>query len=354
MIKFGEINGHRALWLDNDLLRISILPDKGADIYELVYLPAGVDFLMKTPSGLKPAGRQSGGSYPQGVSPDFLDNYEGGWQELFPNPGDSVMYAWGGALQDDRQVELPFHGETPLLPWQVIAPSGDVDGLEVVLGVDCVKTPFRLERRMRLFQNAAILEIDGKVTNLSDQAQYFQWGHHIVLGGNFLQAGCRLETPASEITTPDVLYEPETALLAPGQSEPWPYGLTRSGGKRADLGDIPGPEARIHDDVYLTGLRAGWVQVSNPNLQLRFRMEWDPSIFGCIVNWRPLGGADLPPLTGIYGLGIEPWTSRFSLSEAIECGAALRLERRQSLETTLRVIVDPIPPIEETGLAGSR
>jgi len=338
MIRFGEINGHRALWLENDLLRISVLPDKGADIYELIYQPTGVDFLMKTPSGLKPAGRPS----------DFLENYEGGWQELFPNPGDSVIYSWGGVLEEDRRVELPFHGETPLLPWQVITPSGDMDGLEVLLGVDCEKTPFRLDRRMRLSQNAPVLEMDGKVTNLSDHAQYFQWGHHIVLGGNFLQAGCHLETPASEIITPEVLYEPETALLAPGQSEPWPYGLTRDGGKRADLGDIPGPEARIHDDVYLTGLRAGWVDVYNPDLQLRFRMEWDPSVFGCIVNWRPLGGADLPPLTGIYGLGVEPWTSRFSLSEAIERGVALRLEPHQSLETTLRVV------IEEAGPAGIR
>ena len=52
MLTNGEVNGHRALYLENNALKITVLPDKGADVYELVHKPSGVDFLMKTPRGL--------------------------------------------------------------------------------------------------------------------------------------------------------------------------------------------------------------------------------------------------------------------------------------------------------------
>ncbi len=98
MLTDGEVNGHRALYLENDALKITVLPDKGADVYELVHKPSGVDFLMKTPQGLRPPGEEP--------PSDFLDNYEGGWQELFPNAGDPCEH--GG-------VSLRFHGEVALL-----------------------------------------------------------------------------------------------------------------------------------------------------------------------------------------------------------------------------------------------
>ncbi|MFN3308316.1 MAG: hypothetical protein ACK44E_03825, partial [Anaerolineales bacterium] len=74
MFEITTRNGHRALKLDNGCLQIVVLPQKGADIYELSYLPAGVQFLMHTPWGLKPPS-------PQPLT-DFLENYEGGWQVL--------------------------------------------------------------------------------------------------------------------------------------------------------------------------------------------------------------------------------------------------------------------------------
>jgi hypothetical protein len=79
---------------------VTVLPGKGADIAELVHKPSGVQFLMKTPAGLQP---------PK-VSPpaDFLENYEGGWQILFPNANEGCEH---------RGRDIPFHGEAALLPW---------------------------------------------------------------------------------------------------------------------------------------------------------------------------------------------------------------------------------------------
>ena len=322
MLRTGKINGHLALWLENEALSVAVLPRKGADIYAFIHRPSGVDCLMKTPGGLKPPGDE-----PR----DFLENYEGGWQELFPNPGDAVVL--GGA-------DLPFHGEVALLPWDYSVERDDADEIAVRFQVNCRRVPVRLERLMRLRQNQPILEIEGRVVNLSPAPQAFLWGHHVVLGRGFLEAGCRMEAPVTTIVTPEELAEPATAALAPGQTEPWPMALGRQPGERIDLREIPGPEAHWHDDIYLTGLTSGKVDIVNPRLRLRFRLDWDPAVFGCLVNWRPLGGADLPPLTGIYGLGIEPWVSRLNLTAAIAQREALQVAPFGVFSTKLSAAIE--------------
>jgi hypothetical protein len=103
-----------------------------------------------------------------------------------------------------------------------------------------------------------------------------------------------------------------------------------------NLSRVPGPEARSHDDAFLTDLAEGRLSVTNPRKGLTFVLEWDASLFCYVVLWAPYGGADLPPLTGIYGVGIEPWVSRHNLEEASRCGESVRLDPGQSLRTALR------------------
>jgi galactose mutarotase-like enzyme len=319
MLTDGEVNGHRALYLENDALKITVLPDKGADVYELVHKPSGVDFLMKTPQGLRPPGEEP--------PSDFLDNYEGGWQELFPNTGDPCEY--GG-------VSLRFHGEVALLSWSHVVERDDGEETSVLLSVRCLKTRLLLERRMRLRGYEPVLEIEEEVTNGSDFPAEFVWGHHVVLGGDFLEDGCRVDVPARTLITPEELYEPATARLAPGQTERWPLARGRGAEERVDLRHVPGPGTRSHDDAFLTDLDEGRLSVTNPRKDLEFVLEWDAAVFRYVVLWAPYGGADLPPLTGIYGLGIEPWVSRHNLEGASRCGESVRLDPGQSLRTALR------------------
>jgi hypothetical protein len=317
MLSRGNVNGHTVLWLENGLLRVGVLPEKGADIFEITYMPRDIQLLMHTPWGLKPPTAQP-------VS-HFLDNYEGGWQELFPSANDACDY---------RGRAIPFHGEVALLPWQFEVLRDDDAETTLHLWVDCRLTPFRLERTMRLRQGESRLIVQGKVTNLADEPLEFVWGHHLTLGGGFLENGCILESPAQRLHTPDVLFEPLTALLAPGQDSPWPLALSRDG-RQVDLRPIPGPQAHTHDDVYYTGLERGYYAVSNPRLALRFTLEWDAGVFPWVVFWQPYGGADLPPLTGTYGAGLEPWTARYPLAQAVEAGQALSLAGGESLQTEL-------------------
>ena len=322
MITIGDLNGHEAVFLDNGLLRACVLPRKGADICELTYLPKHTQFLMQTPSGLKP---------PKSTPPtDFLENYPGGWQELFPNHNDACCV---------KGIEIPFHGEVALLPWNYTIIEDTSTTTSLGLSVQCRQTPFRLERRMTMKTGQTALSVAGQVANTGNEAWPLVWGHHLTLGGNFLEGGCRLETPAELILTPDELYEPSTARLAEKQISRWPLAKGRQLEEWVDLQEIPGPEAHSHDDAFLTGFSHGLLIVSNPRLKLDFKLEWDASIFPWLTFWQPLGGADLPPLTGIYGIGIEPWVSRYNLAGALENGQAILLQPGQVLKSEIKITI---------------
>jgi uncharacterized protein DUF4432 len=312
-ISTGSVRGWASLILANDALRVTALPEKGADIYELTDLRTGIDVLFKGAWGLQPPG-----SPPLEGSGDdpFMWNYEGGWQELLPSVNEACMY---------RGRPIPFHGEVATLPWEY-----ELGEDAVRLWTHCRQTPFRVERVMRLHGRELVLE--GAVVNESDEPAQFVWGQHCVVGPPFLEPGCRLETAARTIVTTPELWEPETARIERRQRAPWPEAPLRAGGT-VDLRHVPGPEAGSHDDLYLTDFEQGRLSVRNPRLALTFELEWDASLFRYAVLWMPYGGARAEPLTGSYALGVEPWTSMFNLEQAVEAGEAIELASGARLET---------------------
>jgi galactose mutarotase-like enzyme len=326
-VSTGTVNGWQSLVLENDELRVVVLPAKGADIYELEDVGTGIDVLFTGPWGLRPPGAPA----LEGSGDDeFMWNYEGGWQELFPSVNEVSTY---------RGNRIPFHGEVASLPWEADVVRDEDDEVAVLLSTRCRQTPFRLERRMRLRRGVPELVLEGAVTNESHEPAHFVWGQHCVLGPPFIEPGCRLEIPARAVVTSPELWEPETARLAPGRRTAWPNAPLRTGGT-VDLREIPGPETESHDDLYVTDLEAGWLSVRNPRAALTFRLEWDPAVFGWIVLWQPYGGARAKPLSGSYALGVEPWTSRLTLEEAVAAGEAIELVGGGRFETTVRASLE--------------
>jgi hypothetical protein len=319
----GSEAGHTAVYLENNLLRITVLPEKGADIYTFIHKPTGIDFLWKNPVGLWPPGsppHDGSGGMP------FLENYEGCWQELFPSCNDPNQY---------NGKDIPFHGEVCTLSWRYTVEEQSDERLAVRFTVETRQTTFRLERLMRLEHGSSSLTLEETVTNIGSSDQHFVWGHHCVVGGPWLEAGCKLDMPARAITTIPQIYEEKTARLAPGQHETWPHGRTRDGGT-VDLSVIPGPETHSHDDVYLTDLTDGWIAVTNPRIGVKFSLHWDVQVFKWIISWQPYGGAEALPFKGMsYSVGIEPWISQKPLGPAVEAGEAIKLTPGATFSTTL-------------------
>ena len=317
----ATVSGWRAVILGTDAVQLTVLPDKGADIYAFVDLSSGIDPLFKADWGLQPPGsppREGSTGMP------FLENYEGCWQELFPNTNDACVY---------RGVELPFHGEVATQPWSWSVEADDDDEVAVRFAVDCRLTPFRLERLMRLRRGERRVLLEESVLNRSQQVAHFAWGHHCVLGPPLIAAGAEFRVPCRTVVTLPELWE-DTARLAPGQLGRWPTARGRDG-RDVDLSRIPGPEAASHDDVYLTDLDAGWAEARNPALRIGFRLDWDPAVFRWLISWQPFGGASAMPLRGAYGLGMEPWTAGGNLEAALAAGQALELPGGGRMDTTL-------------------
>ena len=322
----GEVAGWRSVVIENDAIRVVVLPDKGAEIHQITELRSGTDLLFEGPWGLRPPGASP---LPGSGDDEFMWNYAGGWQELFPSVNEACAY---------RGKQIPFHGEVASLPWEHEILDGDGSDARVRFWTRTRQTPFRVERVLRLREGEAELLVEGSVRNESTESAHFVWGHHCVVGPPFLEPGCRLEIPARTIVTSPELWEPETARLEPGRRETWPWAPLRTGGT-VDLRDVPGPETGSHDDLYVTDLDEGWLAVSNPRLDLTFRLEWDQRVFGWIVLWQAYGGAVAPPLSGSYALGVEPWTSRLSLEQAVAAGVANELAGGASFTTSLRARV---------------
>jgi hypothetical protein len=325
----GERAGWRSLTMRNGCVEVTVLPERGCEIYEFRDRSTGVDVLFKSPWGLQPPGAPPrAGS--DGMA--FLHNYGGGWQELFPSCNDPCTY---------RGVELPFHGEVAVGPWDVSVAGAGGETVELICRVRCKLTPFVLERRMLVRRGQAMLTLRERAENVSDEAYHLIWGHHCVVGAPFLEAGCRLHAPVRTITTLPEAWE-DTARLARDQREPWPEALLTGGG-RADLRMVPGPEAGSHDDVFLTGVQDGTVAVENPRLGRTFRLGFDRELFGWLCSWQAYGGAHALPLAGSYALGIEPWVASGNLAQAVEAGEAIQLVGGASLETTLTASIEGGP-----------
>jgi galactose mutarotase-like enzyme len=322
-ITTSMVAGWDAVRMTSDALDVTVLPGKGADIYALIDRASGVDALFKAPWGLRPPG-----SPPREGSNGaaFLANYEGGWQELFPNTNDACDY---------RGSPMPIHGEVATLPWSWEPVASGRGEVAARFSAKTRVAPFAIERVMRLRAGERRLVVDERIVNTSAEPAPFLWGHHCVLGPPLVAAGAWLRVPCRTVITPPEPWE-NTARLAPGQRGDWPSAAGRDG-SAVDLSVVPGPEAASHDDVFLTGLEAGRAEVVNNGLGLSFRLEWDPAVFRWVISWQPYGGARAMPLRGAYALGIEPWTTGGNLDAALAAGDAPELDGHGELQTTVTV-----------------
>lgn len=320
-----DINGWRAITIENEHLALTVLPERGAEIHSIVDRATGIDLLFHAPWGLAPPG-----AAPRAGADGhrFLETYAGGWQELFPSMNGPCEH--GGAT-------IPFHGEVATIPWQV----HEFGPTDLVCSVRCETVPFELHRRIALSPrddgavgpSEPVVGVYGVARNLSDEPQACAWGQHLVIGPPFLEDGCVFEPAAATIVTIPELWE-ETARLEPDQRSAWPNGQLRVGGT-VDLSHVPGPEAGSHDDVYLTDLDSGLLRVTNPRLGRALTLRWDARTFPWIISWQAYGGCQAPPLAGSYALGIEPWTVATDLATAVRDGTALVVPPRGEIGSVL-------------------
>ena len=72
-------NNMKVIFMENEFLKIGILPGRGSDIFQFVYKPTGIDLMLKLDKDI--INPTEVFSQDRSTTNQFEDYYYGGWQE---------------------------------------------------------------------------------------------------------------------------------------------------------------------------------------------------------------------------------------------------------------------------------
>ncbi len=267
----------RAVALENDRLRVVLVPEIGAKVVSLVDRASGQEWLYQP---ARPLVRPE---------PDeaFTAENAYGWDECFPgvSAGSYPVEPWRGE-------RLPDHGELWSRAWSL-----EVEGEAVVTVVEGARFPYSFRRSLRL--DGARLLVDYTVENRSRFPFPCIWLAHPLLA---TKPGMRLEVAGSRRFRVDSSTGPR--LPARDEEMAWPPTVPGDG-EPLDLSSAPDPEVGLALKLYSERLQVGAAAVVAPDgwLGLRF----DPAAVPFLGVWLDYGGWPAQG-QGLYHLALEPST----------------------------------------------
>lgn len=317
--------GLKTVVLENELVRIIVLADKGADIYSFVYKPTDTEFMWRTPWGV----RNPALSVPPTGDPGsvWLDFYEGGWQTAVPH---------GGYPDTVAGAEMGLHGDVNTIPWDVNVLEDSSDKVSVRFSAKSVRTPFSIEKTLTLVSGSSMLRLDETLTNEGGEPQDAVWLEHIAIGPPFLSGDTRLFVPECKVLSHPESIDPNSKLK-PAHEGSWPMVPLAAGGE-TDFSLIPPPEDQSLDMAYMTEMPEGWYALHNPDSGVGWAVSYPVETFKYLWFWRNFaGGFGYPWYGRCYNLGLEPCTSFHNggLKQAQENGTALPVPAGESVSVTI-------------------
>ena len=301
-----SFDGLRTIVLENEWLRLVVLPEAGAKIWQITYRPSSTDLLWNNPEIL-PARLAAGSCYD--------DVWSGGWDELFPN--DEIAIIDGNTYPD--------HGELWTGEW----------GAETFEDAESVGARLRyttsgsiqVEKTIRLRRGYPRIEFHHRFVNQGTAGFPFLWKLHPAMAVSPVH---RIDFPKMR-----VVLEPAFpgSLAGSGDWGHWPILATPLGD--VDLRRVSPQEARKLYFFYGTQMEAGWCAITNTDTELACGLQFDSSIFRCCWlfatygGWRNYNVAVLEPCTG-YPLNFEAMMA---------AGRQRTLAPGEALETDVRFLV---------------
>jgi hypothetical protein len=332
-----DVQGMRAVFLENERLRVGVLADRGTDVIEFNYKPRDLDFVWLSSGGVRnPTSYVSTSPDPLGT---FMDHYPGGWQEVLPNGGPPTTY---------RGATFGQHGEIAQLPWDYDVVADEPAAVAVRFRVRGQKSPLLVEKTMRLEAGSPRLAVTERAVNDSPVAYEAMWGQHLAFGPPFLAPGCRITLPADATVLPHPEpIAPGGRRVAAGRAYAWPLAQAEDG-TTVDLSVVP--EHGVPSEMlYVTDLPEGRYALTRPDLGVGVAVEWDLDVMPYLWVWAEHGATTGYPWYGRhYNLGLEPFSSHPTggLSEAVANGSALRFPpgAERPFAWTVTVEDDAAPP----------
>ena len=312
--KIGLYSGEiEVVELENDLLKISILAGRGADLAELIYKPKRINLAWQTSTGWPTT--KTPPDHPADVE-SFLLGYPGGWQSVFPN---------GGAPSKYNGIEFGQHDEVSMLSWDYEIVKDDEEEISIRFITFTQKVKFRYEKIFTLRKGKPIVFLDEKVTNLTDVTTKTMWGNHISFGEPFLDEFSFIEIDASTKVIPhQEAISSVGRRLANAEDFNWPVAVGEKG-EKIDFSRIPKKNTKS-EILYLHDFKEAKYVVKSPTAGLAARVSWDRMNFPYLWFWQEFGGANEYPWFGKhFNIGLEPFSSypTSGIAEAVSNSSAL-------------------------------
>lgn len=273
----GTYKGERALVLENEWLKATLLPDWGGKTISLVHRPSGHETLWQNPS---PAFARTGYGDSYGTG-EFA-----GFDEMFPTVSRCFYESgpWAG-------TEAPDHGEVWTIPWEISRTAG-----EVTLSVRGIRFPYRLQKTVSLDGERLIARY--AATNLSGFPLDFIWAAHPLFNAS----------EDMRFIVPGGMREVVNAVPGPTLGG---YGLRydfpraqRADGTAIRLDRVPARNATGYQKYWFVNkVTDGWCILHDAKRRLSIGMSWPPARVPWLGMWLNEGG-----YAGQYNVAPEPAT----------------------------------------------
>ena len=319
-----SIEGFDIIRLTNACMSVSIMPQLGGKIYELVDLRTGRDWLWKNPYiPLR---------HPQ---PDL--DYEkeldsGGWDEILFSVKPCIL-----ELADGQNLLFGDHGSVVDRDWQNLeAGVNDKGDATCELVVEGQAPHFRLSRRIVLNAEQARLDIEYKLTNTGTSPWPWLWCAHPLLA---IEEGMMINVPNGQ----QIRTDPFNPLCSHdrGMEQTWPLLASPEGGliNLAAIFDRSTAPETFCAKLFVESSEEVSVSTANGNesLSIMYKPEEIPWL-GFWINKNGWSGCGSEPY---LNLGLEPATSPHdTLTQAVAYGECTVLEAGMTTQWSLTVYLN--------------
>jgi galactose mutarotase-like enzyme len=273
-----------AYTLENDAIRVVIVPERGAKIASIFDKRANREWLNQPTQFPVP-------TVPYGAG--YIDYDMNSWDEMFPGIVTDT-YPAAGAFKGNV---IPDHGEVWAMAW---TPRTEGDAL--TLTVEGRVMPYTLSRKATL-QGDSTLRLDYSVTNNSNESIYFLWASHPLFTAD----------EQTEMVLPPEVTQLYTSHPVPpwgehGTLHGFPHPQT-SDGKKWDLrrvGSVDLKDCRKFNTP--PDVAVGWAGLRQLDNGAWLRMDWDAAKLPYLGIWidegtyAPFCTIAFEPSDGFYDL----------------------------------------------------
>jgi hypothetical protein len=298
---------HDAIILENDLLRVVVLPALGGRVWELEDLVHDRQWIWH---------REGTPLVSNTIGDEYDAVWAGGWEELFPND----------AAGEFEGRMLPDHGEWWTLSWRVADRQVSAGAARVVLTARSTVIRASLTKEFVITEHDASVTVHYRIVSEETESFHFLFKQHLPLA---ITPSCQLALPGGRMIPVQPAFG---TLLRDAEGHPWPIAKA-AGQPPVDLRRVLPRVAAQREFLYVTDIVGNWCGVVDEASQASLRMSFDARqlphvwLFLSYGGWRDTYTAVLEPCTNLPK----------DLFEAARSGQAAHLAPGGVFETTARI-----------------